>query len=264
VNAPLTWPNSSLSSRLAGYRAAVDGDERLALAGPRSWRARATSSLPVPLSPVMSTVGGRPDLGAELGERQMDRSPRGVGRLHDEDPAGELDDAVVARRARRDHERGQRSKASTQFRAFAMTGPTAAGSRGLRARPIHRVSDTRCTAHPPGVRHQGRGLRARPIHRVRHQGRGLRAPFHRVSDTRGAGGARPSTGCLTPGARAIHRVSDTRGAGCARGPSTGCLTPGGRTPGIPQRGCRICPYMPTELPRADRRAKSKRPPWLSI
>ena len=42
-----------------GERGAVDGDERLARPGGwRAWRARAASSLPVPLSPRISTVAG--------------------------------------------------------------------------------------------------------------------------------------------------------------------------------------------------------------
>ena len=46
----------ALEQRL-GQRAAVDGDERRAWRAARSsWSARATSSLPVPLSPVISTV----------------------------------------------------------------------------------------------------------------------------------------------------------------------------------------------------------------
>ena len=56
VNAPRTWPNSSDSSSVSGIAAQLtlmSGMSRCAL---RSWIARATSSLPVPVSPVMSTV----------------------------------------------------------------------------------------------------------------------------------------------------------------------------------------------------------------
>ena len=55
VNAPLTCPNSSLSSSVSGMAAqliATNGPWARAL---RLWRARATSSLPVPLSPVTNT-----------------------------------------------------------------------------------------------------------------------------------------------------------------------------------------------------------------
>jgi hypothetical protein len=56
VKAPRTWPKSSLSSRLCGTAAQL-----IATKGPLCralipWMARATSSLPVPLSPVTSTV----------------------------------------------------------------------------------------------------------------------------------------------------------------------------------------------------------------
>ena len=56
VKAPRTWPNSSDSSSVSGMAAQLtlmSGMSRCAL---RSWMARATSSLPVPVSPVMSTV----------------------------------------------------------------------------------------------------------------------------------------------------------------------------------------------------------------
>ena len=56
VNAPRTWPNSSDSSNDSGIAAQftlMSGMSRCAL---RSWMARAISSLPVPVSPVMSTV----------------------------------------------------------------------------------------------------------------------------------------------------------------------------------------------------------------
>ena len=56
VNAPRTWPKSSDSSSVSGIAAQLtlmSGMSRCAL---RSWIARATSSLPVPVSPVMSTV----------------------------------------------------------------------------------------------------------------------------------------------------------------------------------------------------------------
>jgi len=56
VNAPRSWPNSSDSSRSFGIAAvlsAMKGFDARALC---RCRARATSSLPVPDSPVMSTV----------------------------------------------------------------------------------------------------------------------------------------------------------------------------------------------------------------
>ena len=56
VNAPLRWPKSSLSTRCSGR-----APQLTATSGPSarplpSWMARATSSLPVPVSPRMSTV----------------------------------------------------------------------------------------------------------------------------------------------------------------------------------------------------------------
>ena len=57
VKAPRSWPNSSLSSSVSGSAAQLIGDERAAAArGLAAWIARATSSLPVPLSPRISTV----------------------------------------------------------------------------------------------------------------------------------------------------------------------------------------------------------------
>ena len=56
VNAPFSWPKSSFSSRASGMAAQL-----MATKGPLAraeswWRARLISSLPVPLSPRMSTV----------------------------------------------------------------------------------------------------------------------------------------------------------------------------------------------------------------
>jgi hypothetical protein len=56
VNAPLAWPNSSLSSRLAGSAAQLMARNGPARRGDSAWSARATSSLPVPVSPRTSTV----------------------------------------------------------------------------------------------------------------------------------------------------------------------------------------------------------------
>jgi hypothetical protein len=56
VNAPRSWPNSSDSMSVSGSAAqltAMNGPAARALS---SWRARAMISLPVPFSPVMSTV----------------------------------------------------------------------------------------------------------------------------------------------------------------------------------------------------------------
>ena len=56
VNAPLTWPKSSDSSRVSGMAAQLtlmNGISRCAL---RLCTALATSSLPVPVSPVINTV----------------------------------------------------------------------------------------------------------------------------------------------------------------------------------------------------------------
>jgi hypothetical protein len=56
VNAPFSWPKSSLSSRPAGMAAQFSLIKVRSLRGLRRWMARASSSLPVPVSPWMSTV----------------------------------------------------------------------------------------------------------------------------------------------------------------------------------------------------------------
>ena len=57
VKAPLRVAEELALEEALGHRGAVDGDEgALARRRLRSWIARATSSLPVPLSPVTSTV----------------------------------------------------------------------------------------------------------------------------------------------------------------------------------------------------------------
>ncbi len=56
VNAPRAWPKSSLSSRGSGIAAQLTATNGPWLRRPRAWSARATTSLPVPLSPVTRTV----------------------------------------------------------------------------------------------------------------------------------------------------------------------------------------------------------------
>ena len=56
VNDPRTWPKSSDSSSVDGSAAQFTGTNGSAVHAECAWIARATSSLPVPLSPRMSTV----------------------------------------------------------------------------------------------------------------------------------------------------------------------------------------------------------------
>jgi hypothetical protein len=51
VNAPFSWPNSSLSSSAAGIAAQLHLRNACARRALSRWTARATSSLPVPVSP---------------------------------------------------------------------------------------------------------------------------------------------------------------------------------------------------------------------
>ena len=56
VNAPRVWPNSSASINDSGMAAQLSGTNGPCRRAEPSWTARAMSSLPVPVSPVMSTV----------------------------------------------------------------------------------------------------------------------------------------------------------------------------------------------------------------
>ena len=56
VNAPFSWPNSSLSSRSAGIAPQLIATNGLPARLERWWMARAATSLPVPDSPRISTV----------------------------------------------------------------------------------------------------------------------------------------------------------------------------------------------------------------
>ncbi len=56
VKAPLRWPNTSLSSRSRGIAAQFSGTNGFFARFDIAWIARAQTSLPVPLSPVMNTV----------------------------------------------------------------------------------------------------------------------------------------------------------------------------------------------------------------
>ena len=52
---PLAWPNSSLSSMLSGRAPAFTGTKGPLARALWAWTARATSSLPTPVSPTIST-----------------------------------------------------------------------------------------------------------------------------------------------------------------------------------------------------------------
>ena len=56
VNAPFSWPNSSASSRLGASAEQSNATNGPSARGPTRWIVRASSSLPVPLSPTISTV----------------------------------------------------------------------------------------------------------------------------------------------------------------------------------------------------------------
>ena len=56
VNAPRTWPKSSLSSSVSVMAAQLTGTNGRSARRLLAWTALATSSLPVPLSPVIRTV----------------------------------------------------------------------------------------------------------------------------------------------------------------------------------------------------------------
>ena len=56
VNAPFSWPNSSVSSSVSGMAAQLMATNGPSLRVLSAWSARANSSLPVPLSPSRSTV----------------------------------------------------------------------------------------------------------------------------------------------------------------------------------------------------------------
>ena len=56
VNAPLRWPNISLSSKPSGMAAQLTATKGWSARLPCLWMARATISLPVPLSPVSRMV----------------------------------------------------------------------------------------------------------------------------------------------------------------------------------------------------------------
>ena len=56
VKAPFSWPKSSLSRRLSGMAVTLMATNSFCVRGLNLWMARATSSLPQPLSPVIMTA----------------------------------------------------------------------------------------------------------------------------------------------------------------------------------------------------------------
>ena len=79
VKAPRSWPNSSASSSVSGKAAQLTATKAFAARGLRSCSARATSSLPVPLSPRMTTDAS---LGATASRRLIE--PLHLGRMADQ------------------------------------------------------------------------------------------------------------------------------------------------------------------------------------
>ena len=56
MNAPFSWPNSSLSMSPSGMAPRFTGTNGALKRGLNSWTIRASPSLPVPVSPRMRTV----------------------------------------------------------------------------------------------------------------------------------------------------------------------------------------------------------------
>ena len=87
MNAPLRWPNSSLSTRFSGKAPQLTGMNGIAARWLLSWRSAAISSLPVPVSPriMHGRIGGsdRLDQAADLlhGGRLADERGRALGGL---------------------------------------------------------------------------------------------------------------------------------------------------------------------------------------
>ena len=81
VNAPFTWPKSSLSRSASGSAAQLTATSGPVARRLRAWTARATSSFPLPLSPVTRTV-------ASVGATRATRSKtRCIGALSPTKPS---------------------------------------------------------------------------------------------------------------------------------------------------------------------------------
>ena len=79
VNAPFMWPNSSLSSRFSGSAAQLTETKGASRRGERAWTALATSSLPVPLSPLTRIVEAR----ARHRAHEVEHLRHALGHAHD-------------------------------------------------------------------------------------------------------------------------------------------------------------------------------------
>jgi len=154
VKAPFSWPNSSLSSRPSGMPAQLMATNGLSARRLWEWMLRATSSLPVPLSPRISTVES---VGAILRTR----------------PSTERMAADGATTSGKSAWASMRPSASvTQFRAWAM-GATASksvarrratgGGAGTKARVSRRkVSTGRKISHRMNSPHRKAAATSRP------------------------------------------------------------------------------------------------------
>ena len=115
----LAWPNSSDSTSSAGMAPQFTATKGRAARGESSWRARATSSLPVPDSPCKSTVVFT---GATL---RTCRSTSAMGPSPATMASARYSAASSVRRRRFSRERRSRSS------AFCRTSSTSSGLKGL-------------------------------------------------------------------------------------------------------------------------------------
>ena len=137
VKAPFSWPKISLSISVSGMAAQLTATKGRALRGLRSCSVRATSSLPVPLSPVIEH--------------------RHVGRRDLLDQAEDL-----AHRRRAAHQRAQHAAlAQPPPRHFqldcGLALPRGVGQDGAQARGVHRLLQKVVRAQLHGVHGQLNG-----------------------------------------------------------------------------------------------------------
>ena len=168
VNAPRSWPNSSDSSSVSGSAAQFTFTKGRAARGEPPWISPATSSLPVPVSPVRSTV-------ERLGATRCASSTAAcIAALSPTISVREAPRALLAQRldlarpGARARPRARRAARGTRARRAS------AGSRRRRASSPRRRSRSsrRPSSAPPRCGRRGRAPRAAPGRRRRRAGAG--------------------------------------------------------------------------------------------
>ncbi len=170
VNAPFSWPNSSLSIRPLGNAAQFTFTRGLSFLGLRLWTARAMSSLPVPVSPAASS-SSRMRIWSST-SRSWTWEPKREGlrelaadgsRADDDGPLGQLGEREdgLAGQVTGFHQPGDRGAAGRAPMAHLLDLDAGARTSWVRRRPGDETGSLATTSRPIGINNRLRPERSR-------------------------------------------------------------------------------------------------------